>query len=79
MTQKIDIYTVMGELDSLGKEETTNSLIKNRTEYCFEGNSIKLVNLAAQEDLLVKKSTVPVEKAYKQDLRKSLKVLNKMV
>ena len=79
MTHKIEIYTIMsGEVELAQKETFSNTFGKNRTEYCFEGNSIKLVNLAAKEDLLIKKKTPNSVKTYKQDLRKAMVLLNKM-
>ena len=52
IAKDIELYTVEGIADQKQKEKLHE---KNGFEYCFEGNTIKMLNLQKNEDMMVRK------------------------
>ena len=49
ITSKIEIYTLLKSDQFLPKENPKmNLVVSNNMQYCFEGNSIKMINLSSK-------------------------------
>jgi hypothetical protein len=56
ITSNIELYTLL-KPDAAGSTPSLSHVQRNAMEFCFEGNSIKMINLSAKEDYIIANGT----------------------